>query len=551
MGEPWYLEVRVPAVLAQPGRLRALVLERLSAARLDLVILAIITIVAGVPRLALLMDIPVGFHGDEGIAGMEARRILEQGYIGAYSLGAAGTPAGTFYWAAGFFWLFGDTPHVLRIAFAVLGVATIPIAYLAFKVMFGRTVAYTGALLLAVSAWHLIYSRVAFVPVAWPLVEVATMLSLFLAFRYESKRLFALTGVCLGFGIYTYGGYPTFAIAVGLFFIYMALVHYANDLRRIVGWTAIVLGAAFLAGLPMASWAHDNAEIYTGRLEKYSITSTEEWKNADNIFERAGIVLDNERDYITWLTDTPVPDNVDAAGYFPLINPVLLSLLVVGGGMALWRWRSPQHAFLIICIVVIAFGPAVTVEAPYRRTLGLVPMLCALAALPLAALWQNARRLGQTGLLAGAVVAVGLFASTAAIDVHRYFDTFENLPSARWVYVQELTEASEFLAGLDRDPKPYVYFYSGRWMFDYETRRFLAPDFEGEDRSVEFGFVDPPPLEADRSRDVLFLFLPPYDELAYEVALRYPGGTPTEGYDREGRLMYLAYLLPAEGSVTR
>jgi hypothetical protein len=49
----------------------------------------------------------------------------------------------------------------------------------------------------------------------------------------------------------------------------------------------------------------------------------------------------------------------------------MLALVIVGGGMALWRWRSPQHAFLIICIVVIALGPAVTVQAPYRRTLGL------------------------------------------------------------------------------------------------------------------------------------------------------------------------------------
>jgi 4-amino-4-deoxy-L-arabinose transferase-like glycosyltransferase len=548
MAEPWYLEVRVPSVLAQPGRLRSLVAERLSAASLDLVILAVITIAAGVPRLALLMDIPVGFHGDEGIAGIAARAILDEGYIGPFTRAAAGTPTGTFYWAAAFFWLFGDTPHVLRIAFALLGVATIPLAYLAFKVMFGRTVAYTAALLLAVSAWHLIYSRVAFVPVAWPLVEMAAMLFLFLAFRYESKPLFALTGVWIGFGIYTYGGYPTFAAAVGVFFFYMAFVHYSKQLSRLAGWTAIVLGAAFFAGLPMASWAHDNPELYKGRLEKYSITNTREWKDADNIFERGKIVFDHERDYIGWLIDEPIPDNVDAAGYFPLINRVFLSLLIVGGAMALWRWRSPQYAFLIICIVVIAMGPAVTVEAPYRRTLGLVPMLCALAALPLAAIWQNARRMGGSGMLAGGVVAAGLFAGTAGIDVHRYFDTFENNQSARWVYVPELTEASEYLESL-ADPKPYVYFYSYRWMFNYETRVLLAPDFEGEDRSVEFGFVDPPSLEADRSRNVVFLFLPPYEPLADQVMQRYPGGTLTEDYQPDGSVNYRAYLLPAEPSI--
>jgi hypothetical protein len=155
------------------------------------------------------------------------------------------------------------------------------------------------------------------------------------------------------------------------------------------------------------------------------------------------------------------------------------------------------------------------------------------------------------GFLLGAAVAVGLFTSTAAIDVHRYFDTFGNSPDAHWVYVPELTEASEFLESLDREPKPYVYFYSYRWMFDYETRLFLAPGFEGEDRSVEFGFVDPPPLEADRSRDVVFLFLPPYQDLADEVVERYPGGTLTEDFSREGEVLYRAYLLPAAASAAR
>lgn len=545
MAEPRNIELRLPAFFGRPARLGSLVADRVGAAGLDLVIIALITIVAGVPRLALLMDIPVGIHGDEGIAGVEARRILAEGYIGPYSSGAAGTPAGLFYWAAAFFWLFGDSAHVLRIAFAVLGVATIPIAYLAFKVMFGRTVAYTGALLLAVSAWHLIYSRVAFVPVGWPLIEVATMLALFLAFRNESKRLFALTGVFIGFGIYTYGGFPTFAVAVGLFFIYMALVHYRRQLPRIVGWSAIVLGMAFLAGLPMASWAYDNPDLYTRRIEQYSITKTEDWKDADNIFERTWLVFDREREYIGWLTNDPVLDNVDAGGLFPLINPILLGLIVVGGAMALSRWRSPQHAFLIICITVIALGPAVTVEAPYRRTLGMVPMLCALAALPLAALWQSMQRRGQNGLLLGAAAAAGLFAATAAIDVHRYFDAYENHAWARWIYVPELTEASEFLAGLDREPKPYVYFYSRRWMFNYETRLFLAPGYEGENRSVEFGFVDPPPLEPDRTRDVLYLFLPPYEDLADDVVEQYPGGTLTEEVGSNGAVYFRAYLLPA------
>jgi hypothetical protein len=129
--------------------------------------------------------------------------------------------------------------------------------------------------------------------------------------------------------------------------------------------------------------------------------------------------------------------------------------------------------------------------------------------------------------------------------VHRYFTTFASNQAVVWVYVPQLTEASEFLADLDHEPKPYVYFYSSRWLFEYETRLYMAPGYVGEDRSVEFGHVDPPSLEADRTRDVLFLFLPAYTHLADEVVQRYPGGTLTEDIVG-GAIMYRAYLLPAD-----
>ena len=49
----------------------------------------------------------------------------------------------------------------------------------------------------------------------------------------------------------------------------------------------------------------------------------------------------------------------------------------------------------------------------------------------------------------------------------------------------------------------FVYFLAGRWSFNYETRKYLAPDAEGEDRSREFGRTQS--LEVNRIRPALFV----------------------------------------------
>ena len=130
----------------------------------DILLLIAITAIAAVPRLVLLGTIPPGFHGDEAVAGLEARSLLHYGHLmqgqaAPYSLGALGVPAGTFYWTAAVVAVFGQTVVTVRLAYALLGIAGVTLTFLASRIMFGRSVAVIATLLLSVSAWHLHYSR--------------------------------------------------------------------------------------------------------------------------------------------------------------------------------------------------------------------------------------------------------------------------------------------------------------------------------------------------------------------------------------------------------
>ena len=175
-----------------------------SAHRIDLAILVALAAVAGSVRLTMLTEIPAGLHGDEAWTGIDAARILEEGWIGPYVRSATGQPTGVLYLAAPFVQVFGETVFAIRALSAVLGIVTVLMAYLTFRVMFDRPTAAFAAVILAVSLWHLHFSRIAFTLISWPLMELVTLLFIFLGLKTKQWPYFGLAGVAFGAGVYTY-----------------------------------------------------------------------------------------------------------------------------------------------------------------------------------------------------------------------------------------------------------------------------------------------------------------------------------------------------------
>jgi hypothetical protein len=228
-------------------------LARLGPVPRDLLLAAAITAIAAVPRLVAGAD-PPGLHGDEAF-GLEARRILETGNIGAMSGVATGTPAGTFYWTAALFRLFGDSLYTLRLAYALLGILTIPVAYFAYRVMFGRTTAVLGAALLACSAWQIHFSRVAMCLSRGPWLKQQPCWRC--SWRCDTKAALRLAGGALA---------PAYIPTAG---------NLRRRLRRVVVWLASTTGGACRSscrgwcadrrgpavGLPY-SYAHSHPDDY-------------------------------------------------------------------------------------------------------------------------------------------------------------------------------------------------------------------------------------------------------------------------------------------------
>ncbi|MCH8010000.1 MAG: glycosyltransferase family 39 protein [Chloroflexi bacterium] len=521
------------------GRNAAALFRWLNEHRLDLAILVALAAVAGSVRLPMLAEIPAGLHGDEAWTGIDAVRVLEEGWIGPYVTSALGQASGPIYVAAPFVGLFGETVFSIRLAGAVMGIATVLVAYLAFRVMFDRTVAVFGAVLLAVGVWHLHYSRLAFPVIAWPLLEVLTLLFLFLAIKSGRWLHYALAGLFAGAGVYTYNAYPVFALPVALFVGWIALglalarERRAELLRRYAARVALMAGVALLAALPLILYVTDSSNEYFNHQQTISLFEQSEWQEAGT-WDRAELLKDKAWDFYRAAFWSGDPDEADGAGQQAMVDRVSLVLLIAGVFVLLVRWRRPASVAVLLLVLLVPLGTFVTIQGTYRQTLGVVPFLALLAAIPLALWWQQSARFVPRLRYASYAVIVGVVGLISFLNLFFYFDDFPDSELARTTFSPELTETVEFIT--DLPDGGVVYFYSDRWSFDYEVIRYLAADRAGEDRSTVFGEFS---LEPDPSQNVAYVFMDPYKERLSDAATRFPGGREVDGGGS-----YLAYLLP-------
>ena len=173
-----------------------------------------LTVVAGILRIFRVAELPRGLHGDEAITGLEALRIVEEGWIGPYVESGLGQPAGPMYFTSLIFRLFEPTSFTLHLSMALLGAATVPASYVLLRIGFGRWVALFGTMALTFSFWHIFYSRSGFMLISMPLLTTLAASAIIVALRSRIRWSWFVAGLALGLGVYTYNGYLMFIAVI-------------------------------------------------------------------------------------------------------------------------------------------------------------------------------------------------------------------------------------------------------------------------------------------------------------------------------------------------
>src|SRR4029079_8374443 len=237
--------------------------------------------------------LPLGLWRDEARHGLLALRILQdRAFRPVYVPGVADIPALLFYLAAVPIQLFGAHPWTIRLIPALAGALTPLALYFAARPLFSSRAALLAAALLAVSAWQLSLSRLAFAATLGPPL---TLLAIGLVWRAlttnderrttsDERRWLrrpssqvleaALAGAATGLAIYTY--HPSrltpliVAIAVAL-----RLGWDARAWRVAVPRLAVLILAAALVAWPLINYGISHRASFGQRIEQTSIFNSD------------------------------------------------------------------------------------------------------------------------------------------------------------------------------------------------------------------------------------------------------------------------------------
>ncbi len=506
-----------------------------------LALLVGLVVVAAAVRFHRLHELPPGLWIDEALNGVQAVQIAQRGRplvalppedvrtgLGAGFVNLAALP-----------YVFGDPedgPWTLRATAAVLGTASVAaVAWLAW-LWFGPLAAIAATAWLAVSQWHLNYSRWGEMPIMSPLLETLVAIGVTVGLRATGTRAaagWALAGVAFGAGTYTYQTYRLWA-AGALVAGALAAIAWRDILRPRGGAITAALALAALVAWPMVHYALTDPAAFGERAAGTVLFLRADW------LEQLAAAVPRTLLAFQFLGDDNPRHNLPLA---PLLGIGAAVLAPLGLAICVARWRRPAHAAVLLWFAIALVPGMVTLEAPHATRLldAIVPLalMIGVAVDTGATLVRHSlpRRVART-LAVGMLLAAGI---AAASELQTYFVARERLPQFVDAFFPHESAPARYLATHRPDATVYLdptsYWHPA---LPFVARRYLD---EPHDLRMLRLQHDLPPREPPL-RDAIYLLPQPYASLADALRAMAAGTRCTDETDRFGRLVLRVCRVP-------
>lgn len=545
-GVYWFLMAFVPAVKIEmwPRLVRWLYSNRVELACLIALLLAALAV-----RGVNLEHVPANLGGDEGTWGMEALAMFEGGRLAnPFATRWFSFPSLSFLVWGLSMRLFGESVAGLRAISALIGTATVLTTFLLARELWGRRVAWLGALFLALGHYHIHYSRLAVNNIADGLFVTLVLYWLVRGLRVGRAIYFALAGATLGLSLYGYIGARLIGLVIALFLAWRMVAEY-RFLARFGRLLALALVSALVTAAPLLLYYAVHPTDFTVGVNRVSILAPG-WLAHEQAYwgvDAATIIWRQ-----VWKAISGFHYTLDPTFWYhasiPLLDFVSGVWMILGMVWAVAHRRWPGNGLLLIWFWSAVITGWVLTENPpsSQRMVIAAPALALLVALGLHWLVMLGRRSvnGARSLWAG--VTAGLVVAVGGLNLHYYF--FVYTPSL--VYGNPTAETATVLGRslAQQGEACTLYFYGAPAMYwDHGTLRFLRRVYAPDVRGVNVPLPGEEPLSLpDLQQATCFVFLP--ERLGELEAMRsqYPDGEESHvRSEADGRLLYVMYkMLP-------
>lgn len=337
--------------------------------------LGLIALIALLVRFLSLGAVPVVMENDEGIVAIKSMEVIAGQLKDMFQI-YRGNGTMHFFLMSIPIRIIGQTKFAVRLVSALMGVITVPVVAAFANHLFGKRVAWLSAGLLAVSHFHIHFSRISPAPSTFdPLFVTLSIFLVYRALETRKKYLWALAGLVMSIVLYFYVGARVIPIIVIVFLCGVWVVDRSllkGNYRHII----IMFGAYLVAAAPMFYAAISDPGGFNNRLNTVGIIQSG-WLE----YEIVNRGLPVWRILLDQLWNSLLIFNYHPARWFYEANIPMLGLLTgglffVGLFYALTRWRDVRFIMLNVWFwVSLGTGQVLMVDPPPNayRTMVVLP----------------------------------------------------------------------------------------------------------------------------------------------------------------------------------
>jgi hypothetical protein len=435
-----------------------------------------VLLVSAVMRLILLGDVPPGLSQDE-VLNADVVNFIRQGAQALFFREGYGHEPLYHYWSVPFQALLGDNTLSIRLPAAVLGILLVALTMRWAKRAFDPITALASGLFLAISWWPIIFSRVGIRPIMEPV--------LLLLFAWFWPRKPWLAGLFLGLSLYTYTGARVIFLWPLLLMLYWLILGRRIDAPQSVIFgrsvpqplyaAGIVLIVALVVYLPLALTlqADPTLQQRVQQLEGPLAALSE----GDPL-----PILSTTLATLGVFSFTGDPRWTYMLPGRPLFDPLTAVFFYAGVALAVWRFKQPNYAFILIWLAVGLLPSAITPQAPSTiRMIGALPAVYLFPSLIVTWLWAKWRASGTAAAwlrYAVPLLLAGIFLLNLGLTIANGFVRWPQELETRLKYQSVLMDIARYL---EEQPTASPIFADGfyRPITADTLRRNLGQDVDG------------------------------------------------------------------------
>lgn len=467
-------------------------------------LLLAILIIATFFRFYQIKTVPPGLYPDEAMDGNNAMEVLRTGHFQPFYVEDNGREGLYVNILVFFIRFFGNEPWVVRAPAAIAGVLTVLALYFLVTELFGAETGLLAAFLLAVSFWHINFSRIGFRAILAPLF-LTWALYLFLksinphpnSIRVGVKShapskayiISILAGVVYGLGFYTYIAYRITPL------LFLTFIPFFKKEPGFWKRALVFVVAAFIVALPIGLYFVQHPADFFGRTSQIAVT------NSGNPL----------RDFAVNVVKTALMFNVhgdynwrhNISGAPELFWPVgLLFILGVILGIAkLWRWlrykatsvsRNELFSLLLLFLWLILAALPVVISnegIPHAlRSILMLPPAIILAAF--GGIWAYKTMKKYWNAAAVKTIAIIFVATVAVFAYVDYFVVWAQNPNVAGAFNANYVDIGKQINALPDNIPKYVVVEAGGVLVNgipmpAQTVMFITDTFLAEDQQIK------------------------------------------------------------------